>query len=159
MDAFIFTGGVIATIVLWQMVDHFALFVPFLLTHFFLFCNTFRIGGERSLIWVGTFLLNMYFWISSQNLELHIGIQTIVTACLIAHCMFGKNYHGFACERINPYRYRDGAMTEGAFTRHVLLCCRVPKPLIEMLVGRQLHEFESNESDQQPIDNSTSTSC
>ena len=58
-------------------------------------------------------------------------------------CVFGKNYHGFACERINAERYREGAMTEGAFTRRVLIACRLPRPMIEKLVGRRLDEFET----------------
>lgn len=45
MDAVIFAGGVLTTIVLWYDVDQFALLVPYLLGHFFLFCNTFRVGG------------------------------------------------------------------------------------------------------------------
>lgn len=62
---------------------------------------------------------------------------------LIVQCLLGKNYHGLACAQINPRRYRDGAMSEGAFTRKVLLTCRVPRPLVEMLVGRRLDEFNT----------------
>ncbi len=143
MDAMIFTGGFLATIVLWSLVDCFALLVPYLLGHFFLFCNTFRVGGERSLIWVGTFLANVYFWPQTQNLFLHLAIQAVITLILIVQCILGRNYHGLACTQINPLRYRDGAMSEGAFTRRVLLNCRVPKPLVELLIGRRLDEFRS----------------
>ena len=142
MDAVIFAGGVLTTIVLWYDVDQFALLVPYLLGHFFLFCNTFRVGGERSLIWVGTFLSNVYFWPQTHNLLVHLALQAVITLMLIVQCLLGKNYHGLACAQINP-RYRDGAMSEGAFTRKVLLTCRVPRPLVEMLVGRRLDEFNT----------------
>lgn len=143
MDAVIFAGGVLTTIVLWYDVDQFDLLVPYLLGHFFLFCNTFRVGGERSLIWVGTFLANVYFWPQTQNLLVHLALQAVITLMLIVQCLLGKNYHGLACAQINPRRYRDGAMSEGAFTRKVLLTCRVPRPLVEMLVGRRLDEFNT----------------
>jgi hypothetical protein len=141
MDAFIFAGGIITTIALWYFIGPFALLVPYLLGHFFLFCNTFRVGGERSLIWVGSFLANVYLWPQTQNLLIHLAVQAIITLALIVQCVLGKNYHGFACGLVNPNRYRVGAMSEGAFTRKVLLACRVPKPWIEALVGRRLDEF------------------
>ena len=72
----------------------------------------------------------------------HLVVQAIITLALIVQCVVGKNYHGFACSQLNPHRYRDGATSEGAFTRRVLLACRIPKPLIEILVGRRLKEFE-----------------
>lgn len=143
MDAVIFAGGIAASVVLWRFIDFYALVIPFLLCHFFLFCNTFRLGGERDLIWTGTFLANMYCWQFSQNMVIHLIIQLLITTALIVQCVLGKNYHGFACTRINPERYRVGAMTEGAFTRRVLLACQLPKPLIEALTGRRLDEFET----------------
>ena len=143
MDASIFAGGVVATMVLWYFVGPFSLVVPYLLGHFFLFCNTFRVGGERSLIWVGTFLANVYFWPQTQHLLVHLSIQAVITLILVVQCVLGRNYHGLACTQINPHRYRDGAMSEGAFTRRVLLAFRVPKPLVETLVGRRLDEFNT----------------
>lgn len=142
MDAFILAGGAVATITLWYFAGPFALVVPYLLGHFFLFCNTFRVGGERSLIWIFSLLANVYVWPQTQSLAVHLVVQVLITLALIVQCVLGKNYHGFACERLNPNRYRDGAMSEGAFTRKVLLACRVPKPVIELLVGRRLDEFK-----------------
>lgn len=142
MDMLIFSVGIFATIVLWNSWGPFALLVPYLLGHFFLFCNTFRVGGERTLIWVGTFLANACVWSRTANIEIPLIIQAVVTTMLIVQCVFGKNYHGIACAQINPQRYRLGAMSEGAFTRRVLLACHIPKPLIETLVGRRLDEFD-----------------
>lgn len=140
-DGVIFLGGLIATVVAWPYAGVFSLCVPFLLGHFFLFCNTFRIGGERTLIWAATFILNVFLWIFTQAGIAHLAAQCVITAGLIANCVFGKNYHGFACTRINPNGYRDGALAEGAFTRRVLLACRIPKPVVEILIGRKLDEF------------------
>jgi len=142
MDAGIFISGILSTIILWYFIGSFALLTPYLLGHFFLFCNTFRIGGERSLIWIGTFLANVYFWPQTRNLWLHLVIQTAITVILIVQCVLGKHYHGLACATVNPTRYRDGALSEGAFTRKVLLTCRVPKPLVEILIGRRLDDLK-----------------
>jgi hypothetical protein len=142
-DGLIFLGGVMVTVGLWFAIGAFALIVPYLLGHFFLFCNTFRVGGERSLIWAGSLLLNAYFWPQSQNIWIHLAIQLLITFALIIQCVLGKNYHGIACVRINPQRYRSGALSEGAFTRRVLIACRVPKPMIEQLIGRRLDEFDT----------------
>lgn len=142
MDAAIFAGGAIATAVAWQLVGPFALVVPFLLAHFFLFCNVFRIGGERSLIWAAVLLANAFAWPHTSWLSIHLAIQLAATVLLIANCVMGANYHGFACDRINPTGYRMGAMTEGSFTRHVLLGCRVPRRMVELLTGRKLEEFD-----------------
>ena len=144
MDVFIFAGGALVTILLWNFIGPFALLVPYVFGHFFLFCNTFRAGGERSLIWVGSFLVNVYFWPQSQNLMIHLSIQTAITLVLIVQCLFGRSYHGIACAKINPSHYREGAVSEGAFTRKVLLTCRVPRRIVEILVGRRLDEFNTD---------------
>jgi len=143
MDAFIFAGGLLTTIAIWYFDEFFALVIPYLLGHFFLFCNTFRIGGERSLIWVGSFLANVYIWLNTHNLVILLGIQALITFVLIVQCVLGKNYHGLACVQINPHRFREGAMSEGALTRRVLIACHVPKPLVELLTGRRLDDFNA----------------
>lgn len=142
MDLAIMLTGVVATCACWTIVGPYALLIPFVLLHFFLFCNVFRVGGERSLIWVGTFLLNVFFSLPPRPLTIPIAIQLMITIALVAHCVCGKNYHGFACSVINPEGYRRGAMTEGAFTRRVLLKCGLPRPVIEKLTGRKLNEFD-----------------
>lgn len=140
-DFLIFAGGVLSTLALWPFIAEFSLIVPYLLFHFFLFCNTFRIGGVRSLVWVFSFLLNAYCWVATQNLALHLIIQMVITLALILQCLLDKQYHGFLCGRVNPLGFRTGALTEGTFTRTVLLACRVPKTWIEFLTGRRLEEF------------------
>jgi len=143
-DAAIFAGGAVATIALWNPGDPFALMVPYLLGHFFLFCNLFRLGGERDLIWIGAFLANAWSWTYTLTLVPHLVLQAAVTLGLILQCVIGRNYHGIGCTWINPANYRAGALSEGAFTRRVLLAWRVPKPLIEFLTGRRLNEFQTD---------------
>jgi hypothetical protein len=142
IDAVTFATGAVATVIAWLVVGPYSLLLPFVLLHFFLFCNTFRLGGERDLVWIGTLVVNACFWNPLTSPAVHIMIQLAITAALIAHCVFGRNYHGIACERINPEGYRAGALTEGAFTRRVLLKLGVPRNVIEMLTGRKLQEFE-----------------
>lgn len=142
MDVAILVGGLFATILLWFSIDEFALIVPYLLANFFLFCNLFRVGGERSLFWAISFLINAACWPLTQNTWIHLGIQQFITGVLVVHCLLSKDYHGIGCARWNPDHFHDGAMTEGALTRRILNRFRCPKRFIEVLVGRRLDEFE-----------------
>lgn len=118
--------------------------IPFVLGHFLLFCNTFRVGGERTLIWIGVFLVNVtgfavfnnihWFWILSA--------QSAFTGVLIVQCVLSRNYHGIACEQINSEGYRKGAKAEGALTRGVLKRIGVPNSVIQILIGRKTKDFE-----------------
>jgi len=145
-DAAIFAFGIVATGIGWYHFDYLALFVPYLLAHFFLICNTFRIGGERSLIWVASFLACICIWTITLNLWLSLSLQEAVTLGLIWNCVASRNYHGIACERMNPNHFREGARSEGALTRRVLQACRLPTPVIEVLIGRKLNEFDSDKT-------------
>lgn len=142
MDAAIVAGGGVLTWLAWPWYGLFSLCVPFLVLHFFLFCNTFQIGGERSLIWIAALLVNVSLWTQTQATVFHLIAQAVVTIALIGNCLWSMNYHGLWCETINPDGYLDGAFTEGAFTRRMLIRCQVPQSWIELLTGRRLREFE-----------------
>lgn len=143
MDGIILGCGILLTAFTFPLLGWFVLLVPYLLVHFFLFCNTFRLGGERSLIWIALLFANIYIWAASLDFWIPFSLQLLVTLGLILHCVLGKHYHGLACAQINPNGFRAGAMKEGEFTRRILLACRVPRPIIERLIGRRLDEFET----------------
>lgn len=113
------------------------------LGHFLLFCNTFRIGGERSTIWVVVLIANSGAWVYADQFTWArlIASQLVLTCVLIVNCLWSRNYNGLACEHVNPHGYRDGALQEGAFTRRVLRRMGVPCKAIELLTGRKLPEL------------------
>ncbi len=140
-DALIVVGGAAVTIAGAIYFPLLAILAPFTLGHFLLFCNTFRVGGERSLLWIAALFANVVCWGWARPEDLPwaaiVLTQLPVTALLIGQTVLGRNYHGIACERINPVGYRTGALSEGAFTRGVLRRLGVPARAIEALTGRK----------------------
>jgi len=116
-----------------------AVLTPFVLGHFLLFCNTFRVGGERSLLWIALLFANTLAWAYFGNFSWSgvLLIQCVFTLLLIANCLVGKNYHGIACDRINPGGFRAGATTEGTFTRAVLKRLRLSDRAVDILMTRK----------------------
>jgi hypothetical protein len=138
-DAVVLAAGAVVTVAGFVYFSPLGILVPFLLGHFLLFCNTFRIGGERSLLWIAGFFVNVGLWTWSGEFPWTYIVltQLPITALLIGSTLLGRNYHGIACRRINPHGYRTGAKSEGAFTRRVLRGLGVPPRAIEVLTGRE----------------------
>src|SRR5262245_28648085 len=140
-DAFVVVTGAVVTVVGAVYLPLLVILTPFTLGHFLLFCNMFRVGGERSLLWIGAFFVNVWWWGWDMSEDLNwvpiILTQLPVTALLIGHALLGRNYHGIACEWINPQGFRMGALSEGAFTCRVLRRLGVPARAIKVLTGRQ----------------------
>ena len=75
------------------------LLIPFVVLHFFLFCNVFRVGTRRELVWTALFLANFGilttlekpFWWS-------MGGQLAVTVVLIGQTIADSGYHGLGCD-------------------------------------------------------------
>jgi len=82
----------------------FSVFVPFVVVHFFLFCNVFRIRRKPELVWGACFLLNCIAWIASGHVNIFaiIGTQFVVTVVIIANELRMPSYHGVLARRINP---------------------------------------------------------
>ena len=81
----------------------YALFVPFVVYHFFLFCNAFRIPRKPELIWGAVFLVHSAAWIISGrlNIPLLFCLQLVVTAVIIGHEVRQPTYHGIWSRRLN----------------------------------------------------------
>jgi hypothetical protein len=150
-DAVVTAVGVAGTVIGVVYYPPLAILIPFILGHFLLFCNTFRVGGERSLIWIGALLVNVCWWGWAHPTDLPwasvVLTQFPVTTILIGQTVLGRNYHGIACEWINPQRYRTGALSEGAFTTNMLRRFGAPARAIEVLTGRkQVAEADTAET-------------
>lgn len=80
-----------------------SIILPVVVTHFFLFCNVFRIRRSYELIWSSIFIVNILF---CQQLSLFhwgiiLAIQIPVTASLIIMEMLSSQYHGILSRKIN----------------------------------------------------------
>ncbi len=60
LDIFVLVIGIVAAVVLWQSVWWWGFLVGFVVGHFFLFCNLFRIARVLELIWAGIFMAIIY---------------------------------------------------------------------------------------------------
>ncbi len=81
-----------------------AFVIGFVVLHFFLFCNVFRIRRAPELIWAATFVL-----LSSSTIRFQVPGWTITIAAsvslsifLICHSMTRRDYHGIGWQRLNP---------------------------------------------------------
>lgn len=101
-DAVVLLLGLPTTVTLWIWVETFALMVPFLLIHFLLFCNIFRVCRFFELIWSAFFVVNFCLWLAAEVWGVWIGfswlgvlaLQTPITVLLIWLQVRAPEYHG-----------------------------------------------------------------
>lgn len=82
------------------------------LGHFFLFCNVFRIGSRKELLWAAVFVINVPLWLNEGAIHWPgvLLVQTPMTLAVILWAMRGPNYHGVLARRLNAQleRYLEG---------------------------------------------------
>ncbi len=80
-------------------------FVPFVVGHFFLFCNIFRIRRKAELIWSFLFLSQIFLGIYGHfwTLETSFIGQLIITLMILCYEIQQPYYHGIFARRWNPY--------------------------------------------------------
>lgn len=104
LDVAILVCGAVATAVIFPTAPWLALGIGFVVLHFFLFCNVFRVARPLELAWAAWFVLlatcNAIWegpgWIAATLLAL---AGTIV---IVAIEMRKRSYHGVAWRWINP---------------------------------------------------------
>jgi hypothetical protein len=64
VDGLVIAICAVATYVAWPAIGSLSLLFPYVLGHFFLFCNVFRIRRQPELIWAGSFVLNFGIWVA-----------------------------------------------------------------------------------------------
>lgn len=105
-DAIIILACILTTWFLRGPLGEFALLFPFVLGHFFLFCNVFRVGTRAELVWCFCFI--GVFLVSLQAGEFGIGTlltaQSPVTLGVIGYALTRPGYHGIFWERIAGIR-------------------------------------------------------
>ena len=102
-----------ATYAAWPAVGSLSLVFPYVLGHFFLFCNVFRVGRPPELIWAGIFVLNFGIWMTAGKFEVTAPLlaQIPVTILIILLECRLPTYHGVLSRSINSRnidRYLNG---------------------------------------------------
>ncbi len=111
-DAVVLLAGAGAAWWLWQPMPEIALLVTFVVGHFFLFCNVFRIHRKFELTWAAAFIANVVAGIHSGAWGLTQAMlwQIPLTVVFILAEMRTARYHGVGCGIINRAqvaRWRD----------------------------------------------------
>ena len=104
LDIAVLVAGIIATVVMSTDIPAGSFVIGFVVAHFFMFCNVFRIPRRPELIWAGTFLILSCstIFIGVPGWYATAGISLVVTIVLIRRCMALPDYHGVGWQRINP---------------------------------------------------------
>ena len=104
LDGIVLFSSIVIGVFGYPYLDGFVLFIPFVVVHFFLFCNVFRIRRKPELIWAGLFILVTAAWIGSGHLSILgiCGTQVPVTIAIIANELRVPTYHGIFSRHINP---------------------------------------------------------
>ena len=103
----------VATWLAWPWVGSLAILMPYVLGHFFLFCNIFRIRRKAELIWAGVFLVNFAACSLLGRLEIAVPLlaQLPVTIAALVWEIRQPTYHGIVCRKLNRKnidRYLNG---------------------------------------------------
>ena len=86
----------VGTWLVWPLFGEVALLFPFVLFHFFLFCNIFRIPRTPELVWSAAFLLVAILWLSLGRFTWPAVActQLPVTLAVLLWGIFRTDYHG-----------------------------------------------------------------
>ena len=116
LDAGTISLALLITITGWQFLGVLIAIVPFVVGHFFLFCNVFRIRRTPELIWAVSFVL-LYaaftFVLPKQMVWAYL-VQMGITATILAVEIRSPRYHGIFARVINPHLndYLQGKLDE-----------------------------------------------
>lgn len=104
LDIFVLAVSIVATVVLASFTWWWGLIVGFVVGHFYLFCNVFRISRPLELIWAGCFALLAGGSILTEypGWIVTIVASLIVTCIVITLEMRKLSYHGLGWQYINP---------------------------------------------------------
>jgi hypothetical protein len=104
LDAIILVAGTAGAVLGWQVIWWIGFAIAFVVAHFFLFCNVFRVARVPELAWAATFvalssgtiLNDVPGWIGTVLASL------AMTIAIVMNEIRRPSYHGIAWRRWNP---------------------------------------------------------
>ena len=104
VDATVLVLTAAGTVLGWRRTDGVILLLPFVVGHFFLFCNVFRIRRKPELVWGSVFLLLCVtsFLLGQFSVSWLCGLQLGVTLVILFIEIRHPRYHGIFARTLNP---------------------------------------------------------
>lgn len=122
IDGSVIILAAVAAVAVWPTAGWISFIIAFVVTHFFLFCNVFRVARLPELAWSGLFIVLTYCTIrfGQPAWSVSIVISLLATVVAIALTMRKPSYHGVLWKIINPKlpewwaHYRDSRSSSAA---------------------------------------------
>ncbi|MBF0436474.1 MAG: hypothetical protein HQL77_14005 [Magnetococcales bacterium] len=104
MDGFVLISGLIGSLLCMEIEMWFGIAIVFIVGHFFLFCNVFRISRPLELTWAALFLLLLGSTIVFQKPGWFdsFALSVVMTVVVVVIQMLQPSYHGVGWKTINP---------------------------------------------------------
>jgi hypothetical protein len=104
IDGVVIVVGIVAAVGLWSTAWWLGFIVAFVVGHFFVFCNVFRVARPLELAWSGVFVVLTYCTVmfGRPTWAVMIGCSLLVTVVVVGLEMRKPSYHGVLWRRINP---------------------------------------------------------
>ncbi len=104
LDVCVLICGTVGSVAAWPLVWWVGFVIAFVVAHFFLFCNVFRMSRPLELVWAATFAALAGSTVVSETPSWFVTVvgSLIVTVAVIAIEMRSPSYHGIAWRRLNP---------------------------------------------------------
>ncbi len=104
LDSVVLVVGAAVSVISWQQIMWGGFVVAFVVGHFFLFCNVFRVSRSLELVWAGLFVAVVASTVVTEipGWPIAITLSLFATGTIIAIEMRKPSYHGVCWKRINP---------------------------------------------------------
>jgi hypothetical protein len=104
VDGIVIVIGAVAAIAVWPTAGWITFIIAFVVAHFFLFCNVFRVSRPLELAWSGLFIVLTYCTIrfGQPPWLVSIAISLLATVIVVALEMRRPSYHGLLWKMVNP---------------------------------------------------------
>jgi hypothetical protein len=104
LDAVVLAGGILASFTMGRQGGWMGFVIPYVVGHFFLFCNVFRIPRRLELLWAVVFVALALLTVTSgrPGWLATIAVSFTVTVVVIGLALRRPSYHGIGWRRLNP---------------------------------------------------------
>jgi hypothetical protein len=104
LDVLVLALGVFGSIYCWPRNGLLGFVIAFVVGHFFIFCNVFRLARGLEVLWASVFLIATLLALRSYDpLWMTIAIPSLIVTVIVIGIEIRKpSYHGVGWSRINP---------------------------------------------------------